>query len=98
MAGNPGGGSYLFRWREGEQEYLDGHGMNSWTAEFLETGMCVVEDALSSEFCEQVIERRLSGLGVNELDPRTWPRGWQNLAATTAFARRGRAVRSRSAL
>ncbi len=72
--------------------------MNSWTAEFLETGMCVVEDALSSEFCEQVIERRLSGLGVNELDPRTWPRGWQNLAATTAFARRGRAVRSRSAL
>ena len=59
--------------------------MNSWTTEFLETGMCVVEDALSSEFCEQVIERRLSGMGVNELDPRTWPRGWRNLPATTAF-------------
>ncbi len=59
--------------------------MNSWTQEFLETGMCVVEDALSSEFCEQVIDRRLSDIGVDESDSRTWPRGWQNLPATTAF-------------
>ena len=59
--------------------------MNSWTMEFLETGMCVVEDALSSEFCEQVIQRRLSEIGVDESDSRTWPRGWQNLPVTTAF-------------
>lgn len=60
--------------------------MTSWPKEFLETGMVVVEDALSSEFCEEVIGRRLSEMGVHESDSRTWPRGWRNLPVTTAFS------------
>ena len=60
--------------------------MTSWTEEFLEKGMVIVENALSAEFCEQVVERRLSETGVDESAPETWPRGWQNMPATKAFA------------
>ena len=60
--------------------------MSSLTEEFLETGMCVVENALSPYFCAQVLEQRLAEMAVDESDARTCPRGWQNLPATTAFS------------
>src|SRR5215472_9860148 len=48
--------------------------------------MVVIEEALSKEFCEGVISKRLSDIDVLESDPGTWPVGWQNLPATTAFS------------
>ena len=59
--------------------------MTWWTDEFLETGMVVIEDALSRDFCESVVDRRLSELGVVEFDPNTYPIGWQNTTVTTAY-------------
>jgi hypothetical protein len=59
--------------------------MNSWSDEFLSTGMVVVEDALAPDFCEEVIARRFSELGISDSDSSTWPKGWQNLPVTTAY-------------
>ena len=59
--------------------------MTRWTDEFLETGMVVIEDALSPDFCESVVDRRLSELGIVESDPNTYPVGWQNTTVTTAY-------------
>jgi hypothetical protein len=59
--------------------------MTSWTEEFLETGMLVVQDALAPDFCERIVAERLPDIGVHESDAATWPDGWHSLPATTAF-------------
>src|SRR6185437_8200343 len=45
-----------------------------------------VEQALSPEFCEAVVKRRLADIGVDDADRRTWPEGRRNLPATTTYA------------
>jgi len=57
----------------------------TWTDEFLQTGMAVVENALDRDFCEQVVTESLARIGVEEGDPATWRRGWHNLPATKVY-------------
>lgn len=72
--------------------------MGSWSTEFLTNGMVVIEDALDRSFCEDVVGRRLAGIGVDESDRATWRTGWHNLPATTVYALRDVAPRAADAL
>jgi hypothetical protein len=47
--------------------------------------MVVVENALDRDFCEQVVGEYLARIGVDEEQRTTWPQGWHNLPATTAY-------------
>ncbi len=47
--------------------------------------MITVEDALESDFCEEVVGKCLRGAGVDEHDASTWGRGWHSLPASTAY-------------
>jgi hypothetical protein len=57
----------------------------SLTESFLRDGMVAVEGALDPAFCEEVVARRLAGIGVVEEDRSTWRTGWHNLPATTTY-------------
>jgi len=59
--------------------------MSSWREAFLADGMVVVENALTREFCEDVVGRRLAEIGVDEARPSTWPVGRLNMPATTTY-------------
>jgi hypothetical protein len=53
---------------------------------FISHGWVAVEHALEPDFCEEVVARGFARLGATEVDPSTWPPGWHNLPAETAYA------------
>ncbi|MGP0030030.1 MAG: hypothetical protein ACLPVF_05955 [Acidimicrobiales bacterium] len=60
--------------------------------------MVTVEDALDPDFCEEVIAKRLSEVGLAEDDHTTWLRGWHSLPVSTAYQLEDFAPRAAEAL